>query len=102
MGPAACCLMRQCLPAGQRPLGSITLPELPAPEDALPQRDRARHASDVQPLGADGAVLICTDEPVLAERSAAWARAALGSSQPDRLLVLAFMPVRSTTPISLP
>ena len=95
VGPAACSLMRQCLSVGQRPVGSITLLELPAPDGALPQRHRARHISDMHMLGPDSAVLVCTDEPVPAERSTAWARATLDSVQPDRVLVLASMPVRS-------
>ncbi len=101
VGPAACALMSQC--AADDPVGTITLPELPAPEDALPRRDRARHVSGVRALrggGGGGSLLISAEETVPAERAAAWVRGVFSSSSssssmppPDRVLVLSSMPV---------
>ena len=101
MGPAACALMLQC--AAGDPIGTITLAEMPAPEDALPRRDRARHVSEVHRLhtgggSSGGPLLICAEEAVPAERAAAWVRGVFSSSTmpaPERVLVLSSMPVRA-------
>ena len=97
MGLAACALMSQC--AADEPVGTVALPELPAPEDALPRRDRARHVSELRTLrsGAGGgkSLLVSIEEPVPAERAAAWVRGVMGRlPPPDSVLVLSSMPVR--------
>ena len=100
VGLAACALMSQCAP--DRPIGTLTLPELPAPEDALPRRDRARHVSDLRTLQSGGSVLVSAEEPVSAERSAAWVRAIMRRLPPhNSVLVVSSMPVgRCTSSVS--